>query len=495
MKYYSTRDAAVRMDAAEAIKMGLSRDGGLLTPCGIPQIDRAFLESLVNVRYQERAAKVMGLYLTDYTYEELSGFAENAYGPEKFDCDAVAPVRTVDETTHCLELWHGPTSAFKDMALQMLPQLLSAALRKTGESKTVCILVATSGDTGKAAMEGFADVPQTKILVFYPKDGVSKVQETQMVTQDGANVGVCAVVGNFDDAQTGVKRLFSDEALREKLAGRGFFLSSANSINWGRVLPQIVYYISAYCDLLREGRIQKGERINVCVPTGNFGNILAAYYAREMGVPIGRLICASNSNNVLTDFLRTGVYDRNRTFYNTMSPSMDILISSNLERLLFSLSNHDDAEVRGYMEELARSGRYEVSPAIKGRLEKLFAAGFCDDAQTQKVIGRMWQEHRYLIDPHTAVAFDVLDQYRRDTGDTTPTVVVSTASPFKFCDSVLGALGVSELAAGTAILDQLSQQTDVPVPAPLAVLKDKTVRFGRSVTKEHMVDQVLEMLR
>ena len=241
MKYYSTRDAAVRMDAAEAIKMGLSRDGGLLTPCEIPQIDRAFLESLVNVRYQERAAKVMGLYLTDYTYEELSGFAENAYGPEKFDCDAVAPVRTVDETTHCLELWHGPTSAFKDMALQMLPQLLSAALRKTGESKTVCILVATSGDTGKAAMEGFADVPQTKILVFYPKDGVSKVQETQMVTQDGANVGVCAVEGNFDDAQAGVKRIFSDEAIRATLADRGYFLSSANSINWGRILPQVVY--------------------------------------------------------------------------------------------------------------------------------------------------------------------------------------------------------------------------------------------------------------
>ena len=260
MKYYSTRDAAVRMDAAEAIKMGLSRDGGLLTPCGIPQIDRAFLESLVNVRYQERAAKVMGLYLTDYTYEELSGFAENAYGPEKFDCDAVAPVRTVDETTHCLELWHGPTSAFKDMALQMLPQLLSAALRKTGESKTVCILVATSGDTGKAAMEGFADVPQTKILVFYPKDGVSKVQETQMVTQDGANVGVCAVEGNFDDAQAGVKRIFSDEAIRATLADRGYFLSSANSINWGRILPQVVYYISAYCDLVRDRQVRSVRR-------------------------------------------------------------------------------------------------------------------------------------------------------------------------------------------------------------------------------------------
>ena len=260
MKYYSTRDASVRMDSAEAIEMGLSRDGGLLTPCEIPQIDRAFLESLVNARYQERAARVMGLYLTDYTEAELLAFAENAYGPEKFDTDAVAPVRTVDETTHCLELWHGPTSAFKDMALQMLPQLLSAALGKTGEHKTVCILVATSGDTGKAAMEGFADVPQTKILVFYPKDGVSKVQETQMVTQDGANVGVCAVVGNFDDAQAGVKRIFSDEAIRQTLADRGYFLSSANSINWGRILPQVVYYISAYCDLVRDGKLDHGRQ-------------------------------------------------------------------------------------------------------------------------------------------------------------------------------------------------------------------------------------------
>ena len=495
MKYYSTRDAAVRMDAAEAIKMGLSRDGGLLTPCGIPQIDRAFLESLVNVRYQERAAKVMGLYLTDYTYEELSGFAENAYGPEKFDCDAVAPVRTVDETTHCLELWHGPTSAFKDMALQMLPHLLSASLVKNQEEKTVCILVATSGDTGKAALEGFRDVEKTRILVFYPKDGVSAIQELQMATQEGENVGVCSVVGNFDDAQTGVKKLFSDESLREQLAGRGFFLSSANSINWGRVLPQIVYYISAYCDLMRAERIRKGDKVNVCVPTGNFGNILAACYAREMGVPIGRLICASNSNNVLTDFLRTGVYDRNRTFYNTMSPSMDILISSNLERLLFALTGHDDEQVREYMGQLNQTGRYEVSPAIQDRLTRLFSAGFCDDAQTQKVIGRMWQEHHYLIDPHTAVAFDVLEQYRKETGDDTPAIVASTASPFKFCDSVLGALGVTELAEGTAILDQLSELTGVPVPAPLAALKDKPVRFRETVTRDHMVDQVLEMLR
>jgi threonine synthase len=266
MKYLSTRDRSVRLDAAEAIEMGLSRDGGLLTPCEIPRIDEAFLNSLVHVRYQERAAKVMALYLTDYTEAELLTLPRTPTAREKFDTDAVAPVRTLDETTHCLELWHGPTSAFKDMALQMLPQLLSAALRKTGEDKTVCILVATSGDTGKAAMEGFADVPQTRIMVFYPKDGVSRVQETQMVTQDGENVGVCAVVGNFDDAQAGVKRIFSDAAIRETLAQRGYFLSSANSINWGRILPQVVYYISAYCDLVRDGRIVMGDKVNFCVP-------------------------------------------------------------------------------------------------------------------------------------------------------------------------------------------------------------------------------------
>ena len=336
---------------------------------------------------------------------------------------------------------------------------------------------------------------KTRILVFYPKDGVSAIQELQMNTQDGGNVGVCSVVGNFDDAQTGVKKLFSDEALRAQLETRGYFLSSANSINWGRVLPQIVYYISAYCDLLRDEKIKKGDPINVCVPTGNFGNILAAYYAREIGVPINKLICASNSNNVLTDFIRTGQYDRNRTFYNTMSPSMDILISSNLERLLFALSDQDDNQVREYMNQLNSSGMYQVSPAIQTKLSRLFAAGCCDDAQTQKVIGQMWQEHKYLIDPHTAVAFDVLDQYRKETGDKTPTVVVSTASPFKFCDSVLGALGVADLAEGTAILDQLSELTGVPVPAPLAALKNKTPRFDQTVTKEHMVDQVLEMLK
>ena len=495
MYYVSTRDKTARHTAAEAIERGLAADGGLMTPEVLPELSHNALDTMRDMSYQQRAVYVMSAYLEDFSSSELTGFAAKAYGGGKFDVPEVAPLRQVDENTHCLELWHGPTCAFKDMALQMLPHLLTASLVKNEEDKTVCILVATSGDTGKAALEGFRDVDKTRILVFYPKDGVSDIQQLQMCTQEGANVGVCSVAGNFDDAQTGVKKLFSDPALRERLAERGYFLSSANSINWGRVLPQIVYYVSAYCDLLRDGHIQKGDRINVCVPTGNFGNILAAYYAGEMGVPIGKLICASNSNNVLTDFLKTGVYDRNRAFYNTMSPSMDILISSNLERLLFALSGQDDALVRDYMAQLAAAGRYEVNGAIRGQLEKRFAAGFCDDAQTQRVIGRMWEEHRYLIDTHTAVAFHVLEQYRRETGDSTPAVVASTASPFKFCDSVLGALGVTELAEGTDLLDQLSDLTGVPVPAPLAGLKDKPVRFRRNVDRAHMVDEVLEMLR
>ena len=495
MKYYSTRDKAVRMESAEAIKMGLSRDGGLLTPESIPQIDEAFLNGLVNARYQERAAKVMGLYLTDYTYEELLGFAENAYGPDKFDTSAVAPVHKVDDSTHCLELWHGPTSAFKDMALQMLPQLLSAALRKTGEEKTVCILVATSGDTGKAAMEGFADVPQTKIMVFYPKDGVSKVQETQMVTQDGANVGVCAVVGNFDDAQAGVKRIFSDEKMRATLADRGYFLSSANSINWGRILPQVVYYISAYCDLLRDGEIKMGDKVNFCVPTGNFGDILAAYYAKRMGLPVGKLICASNCNDVLTDFLRTGVYDRNRPFHTTMSPSMDILVSSNLERLLFDLSGENDAEVRGYMEALAKDGKYEVSDAIKARLAEEYWGGFCDEAGTAATIAEYYKEKGYLIDTHTAVAANVMAQYRKATGDETVTVFVSTASPYKFCNHVLTAIGETPAGDGVELLDQLNSVSGVTVPRRLAALKGKERRFDMTAEKQNMDNVVLDFLK
>ena len=495
MQYVSTRNKNQKCSAAQAIAQGLALDGGLLTPEVLPKLSPNGLKTMTDMSYQQRAVFVMGSYLDDFTASELSSFAKRAYGPDKFDTKAVAPVRQLDDRTYCLELWHGPTCAFKDMALQMLPHLLSASLGKNEEQKTVCILVATSGDTGKAALEGFKDVERTRILVFYPKDGVSDIQQLQMQTQEGDNVGVCAVVGNFDDAQTGVKRLFSDAALRESLAGRGYFFSSANSINWGRILPQIVYYVSVYCDLLKEGRVEKGDPINVCVPTGNFGNILSAYYAKQMGVPIRKLICASNQNNVLTDFIKTGVYDRNRPFYNTMSPSMDILISSNLERMLFEFTERDDVAVKEYMSALAAEGRYEVSEKVKKQLDKTFAAGCCGDAETQAMIAEMWKEKGYLIDTHTAVAFHVLEEYRRETGDDTPAVVVSTASPFKFCDNVLGALGVTKLADGTDILDQLSQVTGQPVPAPLAGLKGKEIRFQTVTEKEHMADQVLEMLR
>ena len=494
MQYISTRDREQQFSASQAIAKGLADDGGLLTPVYLPKLPRRALEELKDMSYQQRAVYVMKLFLDEFTVKELTDFANAAYGPEKFDTPAVAPVRGLDSNTFCLELWHGPTCAFKDMALQMLPHLLTASLRKQEEEKTVCILVATSGDTGKGALEGFKDVDHTRILVFYPKDGVSAIQELQMVTQEGGNVGVCSVVGNFDDAQTGVKKLFSDEKLRQELAQRGFFLSSANSINWGRVLPQIVYYISAYCDLVRDEKIQLGDPINVCVPTGNFGNILAAYYAKDMGVPINKLICASNSNNVLTDFLRTGVYDRNRTFYNTMSPSMDILISSNLERLLYAITG-EGQQVREYMDELNRTGRYEVSERVKEKIQRLFVGYCCDDTVTQKVISTIYRSFDYLIDPHTAVGFSALTQYREETGDMTPTVVASTASPFKFCDNVLGALGETNLRDGLDILDQLSEKTGQPVPAPLAGLRGKQPRFQRTEEKEHMVDAVLDMLK
>jgi threonine synthase len=495
MKYVSTRDKSQGYEAAQAISMGLARDGGLFTPVELPKLPEGSLAKLSAMNYQQRAVSIMKLFLEDFSEAELTDYAAKAYSAQKFDHPAVAPLHQVDENTWSLELWHGPTSAFKDMALQMLPHLLTASLKKTQEEKTVCILVATSGDTGKAALEGFRDVDRTRILVFYPENGVSEVQKLQMRTQEGNNVGVSAIVGNFDDAQTGVKTLFSDESLRQELAQRGYFLSSANSINWGRVLPQVVYYISAYCDLMAAGKVKEGEKINVCVPTGNFGNILACYYAKEMGLPVDRLICASNANNVLTDFLNTGCYDRNRTFYTTTSPSMDILISSNLERLLFQLSGQNDAEVRGYMTELNTTGRYQVSPEILEKIQAHFSAGCCDDAATQETIGKMMTDHGYLIDTHTAVAFHVLEEYRQKTGDSTPTVVASTASPFKFCDAVLHALGVEEVRPGVDALDQLAEVSGVAGPLPLTSLRHKTPRFHGSVEKEQMKATVQDFLK
>ena len=495
MNYLSTRNKDIRMSASQAIAKGLAPDGGLLTPAVLPRLPASAVETMKEMSYQQRMVYIMNSFLEGFAASELTAYAAEAYGGGKFSSEDIAPVVKLDDSTYCLELWHGPTCAFKDMALQVLPHLLTASLEKNDEKRTVCILVATSGDTGKAALEGFRNVDKTRILVFYPKDGVSEIQELQMVTQEGGNVGVCAVVGNFDDAQTGVKTLFSDETLAAELAERGYFLSSANSINWGRVLPQIVYYASAYCDLLKAGAVSKGQAINVCVPTGNFGNILAAYYAKAMGIPINRLICASNQNNVLTDFINTGTYDRNRAFYNTLSPSMDILISSNLERMLFELSGRDDRLVREYMSQLAEYGSYRVDSAIRTKLKREFSAGYCDDQQTKAMISRMWNERNYLIDPHTAVAFHVLEEYREETGDPTPAVVVSTASPFKFCNSVLDALGVKQHKAGLEILDQLTEVTGVPTPTPLARLKKCRRRFEGAVDKAAMKGSVLDFLK
>ena len=490
--YQSTRGGERGLTASQAILKGLAVDGGLFMPDQIPQLDVS-MGQLAKMSYQEIAYEVMKLFLTDFTEEELKGCIARAYD-EKFDCPEIAVLSKADGDYY-LELYHGSTIAFKDMALSILPHLMTTAAKKNGVSNEIVILAATSGDTGKAAMAGFADVPGTRIIVFYPKGGVSRIQELQMVTQKGDNTAVVAIHGNFDDAQTGVKKIFGDREFEKRLAAKGFQLSSANSINVGRLVPQIAYYVYAYAKLLENGEIADGELVNVTVPTGNFGNILAGYYARQMGVPIKTLICASNQNNVLTDFIRTGIYDRNRPFYHTTSPSMDILVSSNLERLIFELSGREDGLVRGYMEQLADSGRYQVSAQLHKKIQELFAAGCCDDGQASRTIERVWRQFDYLIDPHTAVAFHVLEEYRASTGDDTPAVVVSTASPFKFCTSVLSALGVEEHRPGTEALDQLAQHTGVPIPTPLAALKGKARRFDAVTERDGMREQVLEFLR
>jgi len=381
------------------------------------------------------------------------------------------------------------------MALQMLPELLVASLRKTEEKRKVCILVATSGDTGKAALDGFKDVDGTKIMVFYPSDGVSDVQKLQMTTQEGGNVNVVAIEGNFDDAQTGVKMIFSDETLRKELSDTGFLLSSANSINWGRLVPQIAYYFSAYCDMLACGEIELGDKINFCVPTGNFGNILAAYYAEKMGLPIGKLICASNKNDVLTQFISTGTYDKNRQFFTTASPSMDILVSSNLERFLFEASGKDGEAVSKLMSELDRGGLYNAPDSVKTEIQRIFDCSMCSEDDTMNTIKDVFTNQNYLIDTHTAVAYKVLKDYRDKTGDKRPAIVVSTASPFKFCDNVLGALNTPLDGAGLKLLDTLSQATGNPIPAPLKELEGKKQRFSSAVKAEQMKAEVIKFLR
>ncbi len=492
MMYVSTRGQSEAVTASQAIIRGIAPDGGLYVPETIPAVDEAFIRALCRMSYRERAVAVLGLYLEEFSKEELDGIAAASYG-DNFDDPAIAPVRLLDDDTACLELWHGPTSAFKDMALQIMPRLLTASLRKNGETRTVSILVATSGDTGKAALEGFKDVPGTRIMVFYPRDGVSQVQKLQMATQEGENVNVVAVAGNFDDAQTGVKKIFGDRDFARTLAERGYFLSSANSINWGRLAPQIAYYFSAYCDMVGAGKLAMGQKLDLCVPTGNFGDILAGWYAWKMGLPVGRLICASNENNVLTDFIATGVYDKNRPFHLTSSPSMDILVSSNLERLLYCLTG-DAARVRGYMQALAKQGRYDVGSQLGADIRAGFTGGYCRDDEAKAEIGLRWREQGYLMDTHTAVASRVLRDLREREGAARPTVIVSTASPFKFGTAVLEALGVVTDETGPALVDELAAVTGIGAPRPLSGLGKKPVRFDAWVEKEDMESAVSAFL-
>lgn len=496
MFYKSTRDSSIRVESAAAIAKGISEEGGLFVPESIPSISMDELKSLAGMNYAQRAAFVFSKYLTDYTDAELRYCTESAYTTKAFDTENIAEIAHLFEGTYMLELWHGPTCAFKDMALQILPYFLTTAVKKLNMDKKVVILVATSGDTGKAALEGFKDVPGTEIMVFYPVEGVSDMQKRQMVTQEGENVTVCAVKGNFDDCQSGVKKIFTDHTVLDALEKGGMTFSSANSINWGRLVPQIVYYVSSYVSLAESGEIAYGDLLNVVVPTGNFGNILAAYYAKMMGVPLGKLICASNINKVLTDFIRTGVYNRNRQFYPTTSPSMDILISSNLERLLYLLTGEDDAQIREWFTALAEKGTYEVTDAVKAKLTEQFYGGFCDDAETKATIAELYQKYSYTCDTHTAVAVKVYEDYRKETGDTTKTLIASTASPFKFSASVLDALG-KKPADGTDEYDMvelLHEVSSMEIPQSLAALKTKPRRFDGSIDKSEMQQFVLQEL-
>ena len=491
MLYISTRGGETAT-SSEAILRGIASDGGLYVPEEMPRLSEQDLHELLTMDYPHRAADILSRFLTDFSKEELLGYASAAYGKERFPT-GTAPVVKLDENTLVLELFHGPTAAFKDMALQILPYLLTASARKNGVSDRIMILVATSGDTGKAALEGFADVEGTMVFVYYPAEGVSPAQRLQMITQQGKNVGVAGVEGNFDDAQTGVKKLFADRGFSEMLREKGIRLSSANSINWGRLVPQVVYYVSAYLDAVAVGAIAMGEELEVAVPTGNFGNILAAYIAKKMGLPLGKLISASNENNVLSDFIRTGVYDKNRPFYTTVSPSMDILISSNVERLLWFLSKGNAASVREKMEKLRRNGCYSLSEEEKKALQADFLGGWAGEEESLASLAGTWKEKGYLPDTHTSVALTVLEKIRRESGRKSVTVVAATASPYKFSGSVLAALGSASDGDPSSREKELSKLTGIPIPLPLRDLDKRRVRFDQSVSKEEMSLPVLKL--
>lgn len=496
MYYKSTRGNSYTNSSQEAILKGLAEDGGLYVPDHFSYFSINDLKAMSEMNYIDIANRVLGRILDDYREETLKQCISNAYSTG-FENNDPAPVVRLDKHTSILELWHGPTCAFKDMALQLLPELMTGAIRDTGAEKTVLILVATSGDTGKAALEGFKDVEGTEILVFFPEYGVSDMQKLQMITQEGSNVHSVAISGNFDDAQTGVKNIFTDSALIEELNQAGYIFSSANSINWGRLVPQIVYYFSSYAALLKDGTISPGERINFAVPTGNFGNILAGYYAAKLGLPVHKLICASNKNNVLTDFFQKGVYDRKRTFFKTCSPSMDILISSNLERLIYDMADKDSEAVAGLMKQLKKTGCYEISDELLHKLSDLFSADYIDDDQTVEVISHYYNRYGYLSDTHTAVALGVLDKYRETTQDPIHTVVISTASPYKFGKAVAQAVIKNidtDQYSEFDLLKLLEKETSVKIPEPIAGVMNKPVLHTAKCSKEAMGDTLRELL-
>lgn len=489
--YKSTRGGEEQVTASMAILKGLSENGGLFVPAKLPVLDVP-MEKLAQMTYQETAYEVMRRFFTDFTEEELKTCIARAYD-SKFDTEAIAPIREANGV-YFLELFHGATIAFKDMALSILPHLMTTAAKKNHVKNEIVILTATSGDTGKAALAGFADVPGTKIIVFYPKHGVSPIQEKQMVTQKGDNTYVLGITGNFDDAQTAVKKMFNDREMAKQLDAAGYQFSSANSINIGRLVPQIVYYVYAYASLVRQGKIQAGQEINAVVPTGNFGNILAAYYAKQMGLPIHKLICASNENKVLYDFFCTGIYDRRREFILTSSPSMDILISSNLERLIYRLAGDDAQTCARLMEALSAGGEYTITEEMRAQLSD-FYGNFCSEGQTREAISATWYGSGYVIDPHTAVAAGVYQKYLRDTQDATPTVIASTASPYKFTRSVMDAL--SDRYEGLddfGLVDALSAMSGIPVPRAVEEIRTAPVLHDRVVDAPDMPAAVLEIL-
>ena len=489
--YESTRNSNDRVTASQAILRGLAPDGGLYVPEKIPSFDKT-LDEFAKMDYRECAYEVMKLFLTDFTEEELKHCINSAYD-EKFDTPEIAPLVKADDS-YFLELYHGRTLAFKDMALSILPHLLTTSAKKNNITDEICILTATSGDTGKAALAGFADVPGTRIIVFYPKHGVSKVQERQMVTQKGDNTCVIGIEGNFDDAQSGVKKMFGDKELNAKLKENGIVFSSANSINIGRLVPQIVYYVFSYSRLVAKNAIKAGDKINVVVPTGNFGNILAAYYAKRAGLPIDKLICASNDNKVLFDFFKSGVYDRNRDFILTTSPSMDILISSNLERLIYELTGRNAKKNAALMESLKQTGKYEISDEMKKGLED-FRGGFATVEEVSAQIKKLYENDKYVLDTHTAVASKVCDEYRKETGDNKPVVIASTASPYKFMGSVLTAIDKKyEGMDDFALADELEKLSGMKIPQAIIDLKTAEVRHKIVCDKTEMQKTVLSVL-